>query len=51
MSVRLDRLVGDLLDEVGAPVPLVPLRIEIVEGALQRRMRHRLDAVHERLRD
>ena len=47
--VGLDGLVGDLLDEVGAPVPLVALRVDLVEGALQRRVRHRLHAVKERL--
>src|SRR5579859_6477496 len=49
--VDLHRLVRDLVDEVGAPVPLVTGRIEAVERPLQRRVRHRPDAVHERLRD
>jgi hypothetical protein len=46
----VDGFVRDLADEVGAPVPLVAGRIEAVEGALQRRVGHRLHAVHERLR-
>ena len=41
LGVDARRLVGDLLDEVGAPVPLVARRVEPVEGALQRRVRHR----------
>jgi hypothetical protein len=49
LGVDLDGLVGDLLDEVGAPVPLVAGRIEPVEGALQRRMGHRVNAVQQGL--
>ena len=47
----LDRLVGDLVDEIRAPVPLVALRVERVERALEHRVRHRLHAVHQRLGD
>ena len=34
LDVRLDRLVGELLDEVGAPVPLSARRVERVEQRL-----------------
>ena len=45
----VDGLVGDGVDEVGAPVPLLPFGIERVEGALQGGVRHRGDAVQQRL--
>ena len=44
-DVALDGLVADLVDEIGAPVPLVSGRIELVERGLEGRERHRLDAV------
>jgi hypothetical protein len=50
LGVELHRLVGDLRDEVGAPVPLVALRVQLVEGALQGRVRHRRGAVQQRFR-
>ena len=46
--MEVDGGVGDLLDEVGAPVPLVARRVEPVERALHRAVRHRLHAVQER---
>src|SRR5271165_198105 len=39
LHMLLDRLVAELLDEVCAPVPLVPRLIEPVEGRLKRRIR------------
>ena len=41
LRVDLYRRIGDLLDEVGAPVPLVAGRVDAVEGALQPGVRHR----------
>lgn len=49
LEVPVDRLVGDLLDEVAAPVPLIRVRVEGVEGALEHRVGHLLDAVERRL--
>ena len=46
----VDGRVGDGVDEVGPPVPLLALGIERVEGALQPGVRHRGDAVQQRLR-
>ena len=45
----VDRLVGDLVDEVGPPVPLLAARVERVERALEHRVRHRAGAVQQRL--
>ncbi len=48
--VLLDRGVGDLVDEVRAPVPLVAGRVEAVERALEVGVRHRRRAVQQGLR-
>ena len=50
-EVLLDELVGELVDEVGAPVALQPLGVEPVEEALQGGVRDRSDAVQERRTD
>jgi hypothetical protein len=47
LGVPFDRLCRDLLYEVGSPVPLVAGRVDVVEGGLQRGVRHRLDSVEE----
>ena len=44
----LDRRVGDLLDEIRAPVPLVAGRVHAVERRLDHRQRHRRDTVEQR---
>src|SRR2546423_6422907 len=45
--MALDELVGEFVDEVGAPVALQALRVEPVEQALKRWIWHRSDAVQE----
>ena len=35
-GVGLDRGVGNLVDEVGTPIPLIAGRVDRIEGALQR---------------
>ena len=51
LEVLLDELVGELVEEVAAPVALQALRVEPVEQALQRGVRHRSDAVKQRRAD
>ncbi len=48
LDVARDRLVGELVDEVRLPVPLVSRWVQPVEHALQRRVRYRADPVQER---
>ncbi len=47
--MQLDGLVGDLVDEVGAPVPLLALGVERVEHALEPGERDVVRAVQDRL--
>ena len=49
LHVLLNGFVVDLLDKVGAPVPLVPRRIQSVEGALQSRVGYWPQPVHSHL--
>ena len=51
LEVRLDRVVGQLRDEVRLPVMLEPGRYERVEGAVERRVRHRADVLGDDRRD
>ena len=51
LEVRLDRLVGQLGDEVGLPVVLQAGRHQRVEGAVERRVRHRADVLGHHRRD
>src|SRR5262249_59015282 len=48
LDVHIDRLVGDLVEEVCPPVPLQPGREQGVERALQHVERHRVQADHKR---
>src|SRR5271170_3616982 len=45
LYVKGDRLVAQLIDKVSLPIPLQIRWIEVVERALQHRVRHRLDSV------
>ena len=50
-QVSLDRLVGELGDEVRLPVVLQPRRHQPVEGAVQRRVWHRSDMLGDHRRE
>ncbi len=47
-EVHVDGLLGDLVEEVRAPVPLQARRVEAVERALQHREGHRAETDEQR---
>src|SRR6266496_4238492 len=48
-SVLRNRFVAQLIDKIGAPIPLQPRGIQRVEHALQRRLRQRTYKIESRL--
>ena len=48
-GVLRDRVVAQLIDKIGTPIPLQPRRVQRVEHALQRRLRQRTYKIESRL--